>query len=263
MAEERPSGELAGRVAIVTGGGSGIGAAVATLFATAGATVVVFDIDAEAGRSTAAAIQATAGRWATHHVVDVTELAAVERAVTEVVSSYGRIDVLVNSAGWNQFRSPENVDQANWRRIISINLEGTWNCCSTVMRTMLRQRAGRIVNIGSSAALLAIPHAIAYTSAKHGIIGLTRALAIDLGPHGINVNCVCPGSTLTPLLEASVSENFMARMTARTPLRRLGRPEDIAEAVLFLGSDRASWISGVALPVDGGMVAGSRAEHWE
>jgi NAD(P)-dependent dehydrogenase (short-subunit alcohol dehydrogenase family) len=263
MTQPAAAGELSGRIAIVTGGGSGIGAAVAGAVAEAGGTPVLFDLNRDAGESTAAALCDATGTEASSVVVDVTDRSAVDRAVAEVASVHGRIDILVNSAGWNQFRAPEELDQDNWRRIIAINLEGSWNACAAVMPFMIARHAGKIVNIGSSAALLAIPHAVPYSAAKHGVIGLTRALAIDLGPHGINVNCVCPGSTLTPLLAVSVSENFKERMIARTPLRRLGQPEEIAQAVLFLASDRASWISGVALPVDGGMVAGSRAEHWD
>jgi NAD(P)-dependent dehydrogenase (short-subunit alcohol dehydrogenase family) len=209
MTQPTAAGELAGRVAIVTGGGSGIGAAVADLMASAGAIPVLFDIKPEAGEATAAAITKRTGRPVSSIVVDVTDRDWVNRAVAEVESAHGRVDILVNSAGWNQFRAPEELDQEIWRRIISINLDGSWNTCAAVMPIMIRRGSGKIVNIGSSAALLAIPHAVPYSAAKHGLIGMTRSVAMELGTTGIRVNVVCPGAVDTPMVsDASAKAGF-------------------------------------------------------
>lgn len=252
---EYSQGVLTGSVAVVTGGMSGIGRAVVADLSAKGARVAILDLGAGYDTGNADSnIQSFQG--------DVTDLASVKAAFAAIRESLGAPDILVNSAGINEFRDALATDPVHWRSILAVNLEGTWNCCYNVMSDMVRRRRGAIVNIGSSAALLAIPHASAYVTAKHGIVGLTKALAVDLGPHNVRVNCICPGSVMTPLLEQSVSENFRLRMTERTPLRRLGTPEDIANAVGFLCSPAAAWISGVALPVDGGMVACSRASHW-
>lgn len=253
MQQSIAGGGLTSRVAIVTGGGSGIGEEVVRTLERDGARAYVLD-------RVPAPHDARAARW---KQADVTDPDAVSEAVGEVEGAEGGVDILVNCAGYNSFSAPEALDVEGWRRIVAVNLDGTYHACLAVIPGMMRRRSGRIVNIGSSASLLAIPHAVAYTAAKHAVVGLTRALALDLGPYGITVNCVCPGSTLTPLLAQAVSENFRAMMTERTPLRRLGLPSDIASAIAFLASPQAAWISGVALPVDGGMVAGSRSVHWE
>lgn len=255
--DDPQTGELFGAVAVVTGGLSGIGRAVVQEFSARGATVAIFDLKADGANGTAESSDGVRS-----FQVDVTQVASVEAGFAALRQDIGPPDILVNSAGINEFRDSLNIDPAHWRSVLAVNLDGTWNCCHAAISDMVRHRRGSIVNIGSSAALLAIPHAAPYVTAKHGVVGMTKALAVDLGPYNVRVNCVCPGSVMTPLLEQSVSENFRDRMIERTPLRRLGTPDDIAKAVAFLSSPSASWISGVALPVDGGMIACSRASHW-
>jgi len=260
-ASESHPGEFDGKVAIVTGGASGIGAAIVELLVERGARVAILDLQAELG----AALAARLGGSDRCLVLptDVVDAAAVRESVNAAIKAFGTVDIAVNCAGTNKFLDPQDVDDALWRRILAINLDGPWNVCSAVMPEMIRRRSGRIVNIGSAAGVLGIPKAVPYSTAKHGIVGLTRALAVDLGRYNVTVNCVAPGTTLTPLVETATSETFKRQATDRTPLGRLGQPHEIAEAVLFLASDRASWITGVVLPVDGGLTSVIRARHWE
>jgi NAD(P)-dependent dehydrogenase (short-subunit alcohol dehydrogenase family) len=261
LSAEAHVGEFEGQVALVTGGASGIGASIVELLVERGARVAIFDLQAELASELATRL---GGRDRCRaFAVDVTDSSAVREAVASTLEAFGTISIAVNCAGFNRFMSPEDVDDATWRRILAINLDGPWNVCSAVIPEMARRGSGRIVNIGSAAGVLGIPMAVPYSTAKHGIVGLTRSLAVDLGPHNITVNCVAPGTTLTPLVEAATSESFKRAATERTPLGRLGLPRDLAEAVLFLASDRASWITGVVLPVDGGLTAVIRAHHWE
>lgn len=252
-------GALVGRTAIVTGGASGIGAAIVRAFVHEGAHVAVFDLNEGAAREVAGDI----GTSVIAVGVDVTKPVAVDDAVTSTISNLRRIDILVNCAGLNRFTPPDEIDPQQWRQIIGINLDGPWNLCAAVIPHFKEQGHGRIVNVASVAGILGIPKAAHYTAAKHGLVGLTRALAVDLGPFNINVNCICPGTTLTPLVEQATSDTFKAEAVRRTPLRRLGQPEDLANAAVFLASDAASWITGAVLPVDGGMTACIRSEHWE
>lgn len=254
------AGELAGRAALVTGGASGIGAAIVRLLVSRGARVAILDLQTELAEAFAADLGADRVVALT---ADVTDAPGVRSAVDAATRALGPIDIAVNCAGLNRFADVRDVDDAFWRRILAINLDGPWNVCAAVMPGMIERRRGRIVNIGSAAGVLGIPKALPYSTAKHGIVGLTRALAVDLGPYGITVNCVAPGTTLTPLVEQATSQTFKDQATDRTPLARLGQPEDLAEAVAFLVSDRAAWITGVVLPVDGGMTAVIRAHHWE
>lgn len=261
MTEVRQAGLLPGVVAIVTGGASGIGAAITRKFVAEGASVAIFDIDDGAAANLVAEPTAD-GRVRAYHV-DVTDHPMVLAAVGAAAADFGGISAVVNCAGFNRFASPESISPDQWRRILAINLDGPWNVCSAALPELKRHGSGRIVNISSAAGLLGIPKAAHYTSAKHGVIGLTRALAVDLGPDNITVNCICPGTTLTPLVEAASTESFKTEAARRMPLGRLGQPEDIANAVVFFVSDLASWVTGATLAVDGGLTACIRAQHWE
>lgn len=256
-----PDGRFDGRVVLVTGGASGIGEAVVRSFVRAGARVAVLDL--QDAKASALAADLGGPDRCIPVLTDVTDPDAVRSAVEAVIAAFGTVDVAVNCAGLNRFAAPETIDDALWQRLIAINLDGPWHVCSAVMPEMMRRRRGRIVNVGSAAGVLGIPKAVPYSAAKHGIVGLTRSLAVDLGPYGITVNCVAPGTTLTPLVESATSETFKAEATKRTLLGRLGTPDDLAAAILFLASDDASWITGVVLPVDGGMTASIRSQHWE
>jgi NAD(P)-dependent dehydrogenase (short-subunit alcohol dehydrogenase family) len=259
-AESSDSGPFSGRVALVTGGASGIGEAVVRSFVRAGARVAIVDLQAERAQTLATEL---GQERCVAIAADVTDPGAVRSGVAAVIEAFGAIDVAVNCAGLNRFAAPETIDDEMWRRLVAINLDGPWNVCSAVMPGMIARRSGRIVNVSSVAGVLGIPKAAPYAAGKHGVVGLTRALAIDLGPHGITVNCVAPGTTLTPLVEAATSPTFKEEATKRTLLGRLGTPDDLAAAILFLASDSASWITGVVLPVDGGMTASIRSQHWE
>ena len=255
------SDRLDGRVALVTGGASGIGAAIVRLLAERGARVAILDLQADP--AAALADELGGPERVVAHAADVTDVDAVRGAVNATAGALGPIDIAVNCAGLNRFADIRDVDHELWRRIMAINLDGPWNVCSAVLPGMIKLGRGRIVNIGSAAGVLGIPKALPYSTAKRGIVGLTRSLAVDVGPFGITVNCVAPGTTLTPLVESATSQTFKDEATRRTPLGASGDPEDLAEAVAFLMSDRARRITGVVLPVDGGLTAVIRAHHWE
>lgn len=250
------------KIAIVTGSGSGIGEEIAAEFARQGARVAIADINAPAAQRVVEKIERSSGK-AMVLEVDICDPQKVKAAAARVVEAFGTIDILVNCAGFNQFVAVEDVTPELWERIRSINLDGSWNFASAVLPVMMKRRRGKIINIGSAAAVKAIPKALPYVVSKHAIVGLTRALAVDLGPYNINVNCICPGPVETPLLEKSTSATFQQQIAATLPLGRLGKPSDIAQAAVFLASSASDWITGVVLPADGGLVSCVRAHHWE
>jgi NAD(P)-dependent dehydrogenase (short-subunit alcohol dehydrogenase family) len=242
---------LADKTALVTGAASGIGAACVARFSEEGATVAGLDVqDRPAG-------SAAAGWWLT----DVRDEAAVERAVSEVADRLGRIDVLVNAAGVLSIGAADEMDQAEWDRVIGINLTGTWLVSKHVVRRMVAQRSGSIVNLASIEGLIGFSGQTAYNVSKGGVVLLTRNMATDFGLSGVRVNCLCPGLIDTPLTEilhdpglSKVRERFVEWHT----LGRAGRPAEVAAAALFLASDDASFVHGEALTVDGGLTAGRR-----
>ena len=256
------NGVLQGKIALIVGGASGIGAGMCLEFATQGATVAVADKNPTGAEAIAQQIQQQGAR-ALAVQVDICDHQQVNAAVDRVLDSFTTIDILINCAGINQFKPAQEFSSEEWENIRSVNLDGTWNCCHAVMPEMIRKSAGKIVNIGSGSALRATPHAAPYVITKHGIAGLTKALAVDLGPHHINVNCICPASIDTPLLRQGTSAAYREAMTNRLPLGRLGRVSDITKAALFLVSPDADWITGVILPVDGGLNCCSFAHHVE
>lgn len=255
-------GQLQDKVAIVTGGASGIGEGICMEFTRQGAALAVMDIDGAGGTRVARTIEQLDGE-AIVSETDVTDGEAVKAEVEKIVQRLGTVDILVNCAGWNHFVPPEDYTMELWRKIRSINLDGMWNTCHAVMPEMMGKRSGKIINIGSAAAVRAIPHAASYSIAKHGVVGLTRALSVDLGAHNINVNCICPATIETPLLAEATSAAFKEGMLKSIPMGRLGKLSDVAKAALFLASPDSSWITGVVLPVDGGLTACIRAHHFE
>jgi len=255
-------GQLNGKVAIVTGGASGLGRGMGLEFARQGAAIAILDIDGSGAAKAVGEIEALGSR-AMAHEADVTDYERVTEAVTSTVDQLGSADILVNCAGLNRFAVPHEYPVEEFERLLSINLGGQWNCCHAVMPEMMKQRSGKIINIGSAAAVLAIPKAAPYSIAKHGVIGLTRALAVDLGPHNINVNCICPATVVTPLLKQATNQAFVEGMINAIPMGRLGEISDIAQAALFLASSASDWITGVVLPVDGGLTCCIRAHHYE
>ena len=256
------SGQLQGKVAIVTGGASGIGEGICMEFTRQGAVLAIMDIDGPGGARVAKAIEQLDGK-AIASETDVTDDKGVKAEVEKTVQRFGAVDILVNCAGWNHFVPPDAYSMELWRKIRSINLDGMWNTCHAVMPEMMGKRSGKIINIGSAAAVRAIPQAASYSIAKHGVVGLTRALAVDLGAYNINVNCICPATIETPLLMEATNPAFKEGMLRSIPMGRLGKLSDVAKAALFLASPDSSWITGVVLPVDGGLTACIRAHHFE
>jgi 3-oxoacyl-[acyl-carrier protein] reductase len=214
--------------------------------------MVIFDIDLEAAQSTAREIEKTGGR-ALAVQVDVSNAAVVDAAVKETLSAFGKVDILVNNAGISQMSSIARMTEEEWDRTIDVNLKGVFLCCRAVIPHMKERRYGKIVNISSILALTGSPARVHYSAAKTGVIGFTRGLAAELGPYNINVNSVGPGIIDTPMLEQDVASELRQQLQQRVPLRRLGVPRDIADAVLFLVSDEASYITGQSLFVCGGV----------
>lgn len=243
------------RTAIVTGAASGIGLAIAERLAADGLAVAVLDLNGEAADAAAAKIVA-AGGTAIGVQADVTDRATVDAAVDQVRAELGAPTVLVNNAGLDGFQPFLKIKAETWNRIIEVNLTGTFQCCQAVVPDMLAARWGRIVNISSSSAQGGQPLMTHYVASKAGVIGFTKALALELGPKGITVNTIPPGFIDTPMLRRSESKGLLGdsvdHHASLTPVRRVGRPEDIAAACSFLVSDDASYITGQVMGVNGG-----------
>jgi NAD(P)-dependent dehydrogenase (short-subunit alcohol dehydrogenase family) len=246
---------MSGRVAIVTGGGSGIGLAISERLASDGLAVAVFDRDTEAAEAAAGKITA-AGGHAIGVTVDVTERSQIDAGIEQIRSHLGAATVLVNSAGLDGFDPFLSISSDTWNRIIAVNLTGTFNCCQAAVPGMIDAGWGRIVNISSSSAHSGQPLMTHYVAAKAGVIGFTKALALELGPKGITVNTIPPGFIDTPMLRRSESKGLLGKgvefHASQTPVRRVGRPEDIAATTSFLVRDEASYITGQVIGVNGG-----------
>jgi NAD(P)-dependent dehydrogenase (short-subunit alcohol dehydrogenase family) len=243
------------RTAIVTGGGSGIGLAISDRLASDGVAVAVFDRDSSSAEATAAKIVASGGT-AVGVTVDVTDRSQIEAGVADVRSRLGSPTVLVNNAGLQGFDPFLSISSDQWNRILAVNLTGTFDCCQAVVPDMVVAGWGRIVNISSSSAQGGQPLMTHYVAAKAGVIGFTKALALELGPKGITVNTIPPGFIDTPMLRTSERQGLLGKgiehHASQVPVRRVGRPEDIAAACAFLVRDEASYITGQVLGVNGG-----------
>ena len=243
------------RVAIVTGGASGIGLAISERLAADGAAVAVFDRDAESATTAAAKISAMGGT-AIAVTVDVTDRPQIDAGVAEVRERLGRPTILVNNAGLEGFDAFLSISLETWNRIIEVSLTGTFQCCQAVVPDMVEAGWGRIVNISSSSAQGGQPMMTHYVAAKAGVIGFTKALALELGPKGITVNTIPPGFIDTPMLRASEAKGRLGEgvdhHAGLTPVRRVGRPEDVAATCAFLVGDEASYITGQVIGVNGG-----------
>ena len=255
---------LEGKVAMVTGAGSGIGRGIAVRLAEMGSFVAVLDIDDTKGRETAAEIEAHGGSAAFVNC-DVRNAAECRRAVETVIKRQGeehsgKIDILCNCAGVAIRKDIVDLTEDEWDYALDVTLKGVYLLSREVVPHMIRNGGGSIVNIGSGWSLKGGPRAASYCAAKGGVVNLTRAMAIDHGKHNIRVNCVCPGDVDTPMLRSECTQlgadrdAFMSEAASR-PLARVGTPDDIANAVLFLASPMSSWITGTALVVDGGGLA--------
>ncbi|HET6950302.1 MAG TPA: SDR family NAD(P)-dependent oxidoreductase [Acidimicrobiales bacterium] len=243
------------RVAIVTGGASGIGLAIAERLAADGAAVAVFDRNGDGAREAAAKIEASGGT-AIGVEVDVTDRPGIEAGVADVKQRLGRPTILVNNAGLDWFEPFLSIKVENWNRVLDVSLTGTFHCCQVVIPEMIEEGWGRIVNISSSSAHSGQPLMSPYVSAKSGVIGLTKSLALEFGPKGITVNTIPPGFVDTPMLRASDAKGLLGKGIDHhiklTPVRRVGRPEDIAAMCSFLCRDEAGYVTGQVLGVNGG-----------
>ncbi len=253
------AGLLEGKSALITGGGGGIGRATSLIFAREGARLAVADASVEAARETVAQVNAAGGQ-AIALSGDVTDSAAVQAMIGAVVSAYGRIDCAFNNAGIAGFqvdaagkRTHEWAD-ASFDRMVGVNLKGVWLCMKHEIIQMLNQGGGRIVNTGSIAGLIGLPTSSVYVAAKHGVLGLTKTAALEYAADDIRVNAVCPG-----YIETKMTEDTMKRrgeqLMGMVPMRRMGQPEEIGEMVLFLCSERSSYVTGACYNVDGGYMA--------
>jgi NAD(P)-dependent dehydrogenase (short-subunit alcohol dehydrogenase family) len=249
---------LEGKVAVITGAGSGMGAVAARLFAREGAAVVVADAIEERGRAVAASISESGGR-ALFVGVDVSDAQQVETMIDEAVARFGGLQVLYNNAGifppddGGTLETPE----ATWDRVMNVNLKGVWLCCRYGIPAMLASGGGSIINVASFVALMGAATAqIAYTASKGGVLSMTREMAVEYARRGIRANALCPGPIETPLLAELLSDPARrARRLVHIPLGRLGQAEELARAALFLASDDSSYMTGASLVVDGGITA--------
>ena len=252
-------GRLDGKVALVTGGGSGIGRASCELFAREGARVVVADWRREAADETAERIRGEGGE-AIATSGDVAVAADAERMVGETIARFGRVDVLMSNAGQELVASVLETDEAQWDRVLGTNLKGCFLCAKYAIRHMIGQGGGSIILTASQLAFVGAKNFAAYSASKGGVLNLVRAMALDHAEHNIRVNALCPGAVETPLLlrqfeERSGPQGTLEDLVALHPLGRLGRPAEIAYAALFLASDESSFVTGSALVIDGGYLA--------
>jgi 2-hydroxycyclohexanecarboxyl-CoA dehydrogenase len=239
---------LGGKIAIVTGAGQGIGKAIAEKLAAEGATVVVTDLDAATATETAAALPAAVARR-----TDVTDRTAVQAMVHDVAAEFGRVDVLVNNAGWDKASPFAESEPDDWDRAIRVNLYGVLHACKAVLPVMAGQGGGAIVNLGSDAGRVGSSGEAVYSAAKGGVIAFTKSLARELARQQVRVNCVCPGPTDTALFASFAGPGLREALTRAIPFRRLGQPADVANVVAFLASDEAAYITGQTVSVSGGL----------
>ncbi len=247
------------RVIILTGAASGIGKAAAALFAGEGGVVFLLDIDRKGIEKTADDILHQGGK-ALSLACDVTDEGKVTEVVAQVLQHVGRIDVLCNNAGIELSRSLIHTEEDEWDRVLAVNLKGMFLLSKHVVPHMMDSGGGAVVNTSSISGLLGWPDSSAYCASKGGVIQLTREMAVEYGPHNIRVNCICPGTTVTPMIDRLLGleedpEGTALSIRAMHPLGRFAQPEEIARAMLFLASEEASFVTGAVLPVDGGYTA--------
>ncbi|HEY4662267.1 MAG TPA: SDR family oxidoreductase [Candidatus Humimicrobiaceae bacterium] len=251
---------LNNKVAIITGAGSGIGAATAVIFAKEGARVVIADIEKNKGMDTANLIKSNNGE-AIFVQVDLTAADSIKKMVISTIETYDRLDILVNNAGIYLQANAVDTSENDWNRIMDVNLRGVFLCCKYSIPEMIKGgKGGVIVNVGSEAGIVGIKNQVAYNVSKGGIIALTRSMAVDFATQNIRVNCVCPGTTETTLVKEALSkasdpEKARRELEMVRPANRLGRPEEIAYGILYMASDESPYATGTILSIDGGYTA--------
>jgi NAD(P)-dependent dehydrogenase (short-subunit alcohol dehydrogenase family) len=250
---------LKGKVAVITGAASGIGRATAGLLANAGADVALIDIDESGGQAAAAQINDSGAKAKFFHCNVISDFDC-KTTVEEICEAFNRIDILYNNAGVMQRKNIIELDEAQWDLVVDVSLKAIFLLSRFVIPRMAENGGGSIINTGSGWGLKGGPQAAAYCAAKGGVVNLTRAMAIDHGKQGIRVNCVCPGDIDTPLLhkearQLGVNEEEFMKQSAQRPLNRVGTPEDVARAVLFLAGNLSGWVTGTSIVVDGGGLA--------
>ena len=255
------TGKLSGKVAVITGAGSGIGRAAAELFAREGAEVALVDLNAQAAAAAAGQITEAGGR-ALAVGADVADAAQVDLAFRQISDEFGRIDVLYNNAGVNSAGSVVDATDEDWDRCFAVNAKGTFLCSRAAGRLMVAAGGGSIVNQGSVAAVVGIANFASYCASKGAVVALTRSMSVDLAPRNVRVNVICPGTVYTPLMEPMLRARGngdlaagLAMTTAKYPIGRLGTPAEIAAVALFLASDDSSFLTGSVITADGGMTS--------
>ena len=251
------SERLLNKTAIITGAGSGIGSAIARLFAREGAHLALFDMNTSATETMVAALQKQYGQRSIACVADVTQPAQVATAVQQAEATLGHIDILINCAGVNVFSEPLALEETEWQRCMEVNLKGPYHLIRSVLPGMIARQYGNIVNVASVHGHKIIPGAFPYPVAKHGLIGLTRSLGVEYAAQGIRINSISPGLIMTPAAEAWLAscpdpEAERRRQAALLPCRRIGQPEEVAYTALFLASDEARFINATDILIDGG-----------
>lgn len=255
--------QLDGKIALITGAGSGIGREIALLFARQGAHAVVADRDAVAAEAVVAEIAAVGGT-ASSHLLDVADEAQVQAGFTALAEQHGRLDILVNNAGISHVGNILETSAGDWDRVMGVNARGVFLCTRQGLRQMLAQQpqGGSIINIASVAGMIAVDRRFPYSASKGAVISITRSVAIDFATSGVRVNAICPGTVHTPFVEGYLARNFpdtadevRQQLHARQPIGRMGRPDEIASAALYLASDEAAFVTGSCLVIDGGWTA--------
>lgn len=243
---------LKDKVAIITGGGNGIGKETVLTFSKEGATVIIADYNEQAGNETLEQLKSNGGKGM-FIKVDVSDYDSVKKMVEEVIEQFKRIDILINNAGITQDALLKKMTPEAWQKVVDINLTGVFNCTKAVIDKMLEQGQGKIINTSSVSGVYGNVGQTNYAAAKAGVVGMTKSWAKELGPKGINVNAVAPGFIETSLIQ-TIPEHIIERIKQQIPLKRLGKPQDIARAYLYLASEDGDYINGTVLHVDGGIV---------
>ncbi len=251
---------LGGKVAVITGGGSGIGQAIASTFARQGASAVVLDVDERAARETAEAITSAGGR-AYANVCDVADAANVRAAFNAIVRDHGRLDILVNNAGIAHVGNIEQTPEEDLDRLYRVNIKGVYLCSQAAVPVMVRQGGGVILNMASITSLIGVAERFAYSMSKGAVLTMTKSVAIDYMKQNVRCNCICPARIHTPFIDGYVSKTYPGReeeilreLSAYQPMGRMGTPDEVASLALYLCSDEASFVTGQAYPLDGGVL---------